>query len=123
MADNTYTIPELDTIGSIDPLTDLLIIEDTTLDKTFKTTLNGLLAPITLRKDNNNVGIRYTPQLEYAFGVFGDTEMQGNLLVVNVNSTQLSATADLLLPAYGEGNKVLNIEYFSCYFVKIRYIL
>lgn len=108
MADNTYTIPELDTIGSIDPLTDLLIIEDTTLDKTFKTTLNGLLAPITLRKDNNNVGIRYTPQLEYAFGVFGDTEMQGNLLVVNVNSTQLSATADLLLPAYGEGNKVLN---------------
>lgn len=107
MADNTYTIPELDQIGSID-IADLLIIEDVSLDKTFKTSIFTLFTPLRLNKPNDNIGIGYNPNAQYKFGVSGESEFQGNITASNVFMQQLTAAGLATFSTYGSGNNILN---------------
>ena len=107
MADNTYTIPELDQIGSID-IADLLIIEDVSLDKTFKTSIFTLFNPLRLNKQNDNIGIGYNPVAQYKFGVSGESEFQGNMTASNISMQQLTAAGAVTLSTYGSGSNILN---------------
>ena len=107
MADNTYTIPELDQIGSID-IADLLIIEDVSLDKTFKTSILTLFTPLRLNKQNDNIGIGYNPNAQYKFGVSGESEFQGNMTAANISMQQLTAAGAVTLSTYGSGSNILN---------------
>jgi len=107
MADNTYTIPELDQIGSID-IADLLIIEDVSLDKTFKTSILTLFNPLRLNKQDDNIGIGYNPNAQYKFGVSGESEFQGDMTAANVSMQGLTAAAEVTLSNYGSGNNILN---------------
>ena len=108
MADNTYTVPELDTIGSINPLQDLLIIEDVSLGKTFKTTVFQLLQPFRFNYANESVGIGYTPSVDFKFGVFGNVEIQGNIITSNATVESLTANQDVIFQSYGIGSKLDN---------------
>jgi hypothetical protein len=107
MADNTYTIPELDQIGSID-IADLLIIEDVSLDKTFKTSILTLFNPLRLNKQGDNIGIGYNPNAQYKFGVSGASEFQGDMTAANISMQQLIAAGAVTFSNYGSGNNILN---------------
>ena len=108
MADNTFTIPELDQIGTINQFQDLLIIEDVSLGKTFKTTVLQFMNPFRINQTIENVGVGYTPPADVKFGVFGNAEMTGNITAVDSVFQNLTVDHSVVLNDYGSGSLVDN---------------